>query len=241
MKKSEKLLDALGAVETKYIEEYMQDEPAAARPSGRKLWRKWGALAAGLALVAAAAFAGVPRLAPGKPAEPNVIKNCVILQTLPQIKQQTVAIVVGTVEKTKTVKYNYPEDAIVSDGETGENALWIAFRVEEVWKGGLNAGDRIEIAESGDGETVIYQHILDFGGYLQKKDRVLLFLSYNEADRTAFEKANPGKKFPYTIWTQGTLWLDERGRIAEGKNPYAEWAQGCETLAQVRERIEEKK
>lgn len=175
-----------------------------------------------------------------KKTEPRVVEQAVYRYTLAQLKTYATAIAVGKVEKAETVSYAVPGEYQGATQAPVQKAHVLTLKVEEDLKGTLQKGDRIPIAQEGDNETIVCTNVRDSGGYLEKGDRVLLFLAYNAEETERFQETNPGKLLPYTIISeyQGKLLFRGNSDTLTWKNPKNDWARDCKTLDDVRALLE---
>ena len=136
-------------------------------------------------------------------------------------------IIVGTVTKTEII-YNKGDD---QDGclKKGTPMQYSHIKVTRTLQGSVPENNKIVVPLSGDGKTYSVDNIMTVGGYFEKGDRVLLFLSEKsekawESDKEHYPKwYRKTKKFKGTIrlpitYYQSIYRINEDGNILHELN-----------------------
>ena len=92
------------------------------------------------------------------------------------------------------------------------------IKVKDCLKGFLQADEEVKIIERGDGFTRISKYVENSGGYLNKNDQVLLFISRDEKYIEKFSQIYNGENMPYTYHYQGKYWIDDDKIISKIKS-----------------------
>ena len=144
-------------------------------------------------------------------------------------------IILGEVISTEVKTYYIDEQK-----NTGE-FLIETITIHECLKGDYQTGDEIVVGEDGNGTTIINNNIIKSGGYLEKGDKVVLFLERDQDNLEWFKKMYENEVMPYGKSSlQGRIWLDDNYEIDQTKNDY-EYAlfKDCEAINKLKSQIEE--
>ena len=167
--------------------------------------------------------------------EITYINDSVIIVDEQRIVKASEVIISGEVVCTEVKTY------YASERKDTEEVLVATVKIHECFKGDYQEGDEIITGEVGDGKTIVKSNIIKSGGYLEKGDKVVLFLERDQDDVELFNILHENEVMPYLHSSlQGRIWLDDSYEVDKIKNNY-EFAlfRECKTTNELKLQIAE--